>query len=61
MQKEIDRLINSYRSNALSKEEAGMLAGWLEESDENRAYFREWISAQESAVAPTANNDFTQQ
>ena len=38
MQKEIDRLINSYRSNALSKEEAGMLAGWLEESDENRAY-----------------------
>ena len=44
MQKEIDRLINSYRNNALSREEAGMLAGWLEESDENRAYFRECLA-----------------
>jgi hypothetical protein len=30
MRKEIDRLIDSYRSNALNKEEAGMLAITLE-------------------------------
>ena len=54
MQKEIDRLINSYRSNALSKEEAGMLAGWLEESDENRAYFRECLARRELPASAKA-------
>ena len=34
MQKEIDRLINSYRNNALRRAEAVLLAGWLEQSDD---------------------------
>jgi len=58
MQKEIDRLINSYRSNALSKEEAGMLAGWLEESDENRAYFRECLARRELPASAKAEREW---
>ena len=58
MQKEIDRLINSYRSNALSKEEAGMLAGWLEESDENRAYFREGLARRELPASAKAEREW---
>lgn len=58
MQKEIDRLINSYRSNALNKEEAGMLAGWLEESDENRAYFRECLARRELPASAKAEREW---
>lgn len=58
MQKEIDRLINSYRSNALSKEEAGMLAGWLEESDENWAYFRECLARRELPASAKAEREW---
>ena len=58
MQKEIDRLINSYRSNALSKEEAGMLAGWLEESDENRDYFRECLARRELPASAKAEREW---
>ena len=58
MQKEIDRLINSYRSNALSKEEAGMLAEWLEESDENRAYFRECLARRELPASAKAEREW---
>lgn len=58
MQKEIDRLINSYRSNTLNKEEAGMLAGWLEESDENRAYFRECLAGRELPASAKAEREW---
>ena len=58
MQKEIDRLINSYRSNALNKEEAGMLAGWLEESDENRTYFRECLARRELPASAKAEREW---
>ena len=58
MQKEIDRLINSYRNNALSREEAGMLAGWLEESDENRAYFRECLARRELPASAKAEREW---
>lgn len=58
MQKEIDRLINSYRSNALNKEEAGMLAGWLKESDENRAYFRECLARRELPASAKAEREW---
>ena len=51
MQKEIDRLINSYRSNTLNREEAGMLAEWLEESDEHLAYIRECLAGLEHPVS----------
>ena len=58
MQKEIDRLINSYRNNALSREEAGMLAGWLEESDEHRAQFREGLAGREQPASATAEREW---
>ena len=40
MQQKIDRLINAYRCGSLNEEEAGMLAKWLDESEDHRAYFR---------------------
>ena len=58
MQKEIDRLINSYRNNALSREEAGMLAGWLEESDEHRAQFRECLAGREQPASAKAEREW---
>lgn len=58
MQKEIDRLINSYRSNTLNREEAGMLAEWLEESDEHRAYFRECLAGREHPVSAKAEREW---
>lgn len=58
MRKEIDRLIDSYRSNALNKEEAGMLAEWLEESDENRAYFRECLAGRELPASARAEREW---
>lgn len=58
MRKEIDRLIDSYRSNALNKEEAGMLAEWLEESDENRAYFRECLARRELPASAKAEREW---
>lgn len=58
MQKEIDRLINSYRSNTLNKEEAGILAEWLEESDENRAYFRECLAGRELPASARAEREW---
>ncbi|MBS4765444.1 FecR domain-containing protein [Alistipes sp. kh20] len=58
MQKEIDRLINSYRSNTLNKEEAGMLAEWLEESDENRAYFRACLTGRELPASAKAEQEW---
>ena len=58
MQKEIDRLINSYRNNTLNSEEAGMLAGWLEESDEHRAHFRECLAGREQPASAKAEREW---
>ena len=58
MRKEIDRLINSYRTNTLGREGADRLAEWLEESAENRAYFRASLAADEISASAKADREW---
>lgn len=46
MQNEMDRLIDAYRSNGLTREEAAALARWLEQTGDNRVYFRKRLAEQ---------------
>lgn len=58
MQKEIDRLIETYRSGRLTREEAGELAEWLEQTDENRKYYRKRLAEQGGQVTPAAAREW---
>ncbi len=58
MQKEIDRLIEAYQSGELTREEAGTLAGWLEQSDENRNCFRKHLAVGDQPPTPAAEREW---
>lgn len=54
MPTKIDHLILAYRNNELTKEEADLLARWLEESEEHRSYFKTRLAQVEPVVSAQA-------
>lgn len=58
MQKEIDRLIHLYRTNALAQNQAEALAHWLEESEQNRTYFKRSLAERAIPVSAKAEREW---
>lgn len=58
MQREIDRLINLYRTNALAQDQAETLAQWLEESEQNRTYFKRSLAERPTPISAKTEREW---
>lgn len=58
MQREIDRLIHLYRTNALAQDQAETLARWLEASEQNRNHFKRSLAEPPTPISASAEREW---